>query len=66
MSMTPGEMFRKLHELRQAHRELDQSIAELEQSKGDELSIKRLKKLKLLQKDQISWLEDKLIPDEPA
>lgn len=66
MSMTPGEMFRKLHELRQAHRDLDQAIAELENAKGEELAIKRLKKRKLLQKDQIAWLEDKLIPDEPA
>ena len=66
MSMTPGEMFRKLHELRQAHRDLDQAIAELEKAKGEELAIKRLKKRKLLQKDQIAWLEDKLIPDEPA
>jgi hypothetical protein len=66
MSMTPGEMFRMLHELRQAHRDLDQAIAELEKAKGEELAIKRLKKRKLVQKDQIAWLEDKLIPDEPA
>jgi hypothetical protein len=43
MSMTPGEMFRMLHELRQAHRDLDQAIAELEKAKGEELAIKRLK-----------------------
>ena len=55
-----------LHELRQAHRDLDQAIAELEKAKGEELAIKRLKKRKLVQKDQITWLEDKLIPDEPA
>jgi hypothetical protein len=64
--MTPGELFRKLHELRIQHRDLDQAIAELERAKGDELSIKRLKKRKLLLKDQMSLIENKLIPDEPA
>ena len=33
---------------------------------ADELAVKRLKKRKLLLKDQIARLESALIPDEPA
>ena len=32
----------------------------------DELTLKRMKKRKLRIKDQIAWLEDKLIPDLDA
>jgi hypothetical protein len=64
--MTPGELFRRLHELRQEHRDLDQAIAEMEKAKADEISIKRLKKRKLVLKDQINWIMQKIIPDEPA
>jgi hypothetical protein len=65
--MTPGEIFRKLHELRQAHRDLDQAIALLiSNPEADEIAVKRMKKRKLLLKDQIAVLENKLIPDQPA
>jgi hypothetical protein len=65
--MMPGEIFRKLHELRQEHRDLDSAIAQLvANTDADEITIKRLKKRKLLLKDQISLLENRLIPDEPA
>ncbi len=67
MDMTPGEIFRKLHELRQAHRDLDQAIALLILNPdADEIAVKRMKKRKLLLKDQIALLENKLIPDQPA
>jgi hypothetical protein len=67
MEMTPGEIFRKLHELRQAHRDLDQAIALLILNPdADEIAVKRMKKRKLLLKDQIALLENKLIPDQPA
>ena len=65
--MTPGEIFRILHELRQSHRELDLAIAALSQTlEADEIALKRMKKRKLLLKDQISALESKAIPDQPA
>jgi hypothetical protein len=66
-AMTPGELFRKLHELRQEHRDLDVAIDHMALSiANDEVAIKRLKKRKLLLKDQIAQLEDRLIPDQPA
>jgi hypothetical protein len=67
MLMTPGEVFRKLHELRQEHRDLDAAIELMVQNPdSDEIAMKRLKKRKLLLKDQITLLENRLIPDEPA
>jgi hypothetical protein len=61
------ELFRnvqKLREMRIAHRDLDDVIARLSLDLHvDELQIKRLKKRKLLLKDQIQLLESQLIPD---
>lgn len=61
------ELFRrleKLRELRIEHRDLDDVISRLQLDFSvDELQIKRLKKRKLLLKDQISRLESELIPD---
>lgn len=66
-TMTPGEVFRKLHELRSEHRDLDAAIAVMASNpENDEIAIKRLKKRKLMLKDQIAVLENKLIPDQPA
>ena len=60
-------MLRRVAELRLEHRDLDEAIARLQQDiEADELAVKRLKKRKLLLKDQISRLESALIPDEPA
>jgi hypothetical protein len=54
----------ELARLRQEHRDLDDSIAALlAQPHPDNLQIQRLKKRKLLLKDRISELEDKLLPD---
>ena len=65
--MTPGEVFRKLHELRAEHRDLDAAIAVMASNpENDEIAVKRLKKRKLMLKDQIAVLENKLIPDQPA
>ncbi len=56
-----------LAELRLEHRDLDTIIAELAMSRGrDELRLTRMKKRKLLLKDQIARLESKLIPDLDA
>jgi hypothetical protein len=54
----------ELARLRQEHRDLDAAIAALELSgRGDRLTIQRLKKKKLAIKDQVSRLEDQLLPD---
>ena len=56
-----------LAELKLEHRDLDTIIAELATSLGrDELRLTRMKKRKLLLKDQIARLESKLIPDLDA
>jgi hypothetical protein len=54
----------KLEELKQQHRELDDQIARLgsEQS-GDQLALQRLKRRKLMLKDQMTALNARLIPD---
>ena len=54
----------KLTALRQQHRDLDAAIGSLEDSgTGDQLQLRRLKKMKLQIKDMITKIEDKLIPD---
>ena len=54
----------RLRQLRIEHRDLDDVISRLSMDfKIDELQLKRLKKRKLLLKDQIAWLESQLIPD---
>ena len=54
----------KLVELELEHRDLDEVIHRLiEDSRVEELKIKRFKKRKLLLKDLITRLKDKLIPD---
>jgi hypothetical protein len=58
---------RHLIELRMAHADLDQLIdAAGEQATIDELALKRLKKRRLLLRDQISLLEAELDPPEKA
>lgn len=58
---------RRLIELKQEHRDLDLAIDALVAIPiHDELQLKRLKKRKLLLKDQISYLEAQLTPDIPA
>jgi hypothetical protein len=53
-----------LARLKQEHRDLDGAIDALEQSgRGDQLQLKRLKKQKLHIKDEITRIEDKLLPD---
>ncbi len=60
-------LMRKLHELRSEHRDLDTVIARLVETPTlDQLQMQRLKKRKLLLKDEIAWLENRLIPDDIA
>ncbi|MBL4769240.1 MAG: YdcH family protein [Rhodobacteraceae bacterium] len=54
----------ELVEFQRQHRDLDEAIAALvEKGTSDQLTIRRLKKQKLRLKDQISLIQDRLIPD---
>ena len=54
----------KLASLKTEHRDLDDVIARLaERTPFDQLHLQRLKKRKLLLKDQISKIESELLPD---
>ena len=61
------ELFRNIEKLRQLrieHRDLDHVISRLQLDiHTDEVQMRRLKKRKLLLKDQIAKLESQAIPD---
>lgn len=59
------EMMRiRLEVLRREHRDLDEAVHVLATAgRPDPLTLRRLKKQKLTLKDQITRIEDKLIPD---
>src|SRR5262244_2621467 len=61
------ELFRNIEKLRQLrieHRDLDEVIGRLTMDiHTNELQLKRLKKRKLMLKDQITRMESQLIPD---
>lgn len=58
---------RQLIELKMEHADLDSLIDRLgEQAQPDDLALRRLKKRRLLLRDQISRLEAALEPPEPA
>ncbi len=63
--MKTDEVLRvELGVLRQEHRDLDDAITALEErTVADQLTLRRLKKQKLLLKDKIARIEDKLTPD---
>ncbi len=66
--MTEQELRKRLNTLQSEHRDLDAAIAALteagrERGYVDQLQIARLKKRKLGLKDQISAVEDTLLPD---
>ncbi len=57
----------KLADLRIEHRDLDDAIVRLEaEVVRDELQVRRIKKRKLILKDQIAWVERQLEPDSLA
>lgn len=57
----------RLDVLRSEHRDLDEAIARLTDTPGDdELMIRRLKKRKLLLKDRIQMIERAMEPDDFA
>jgi hypothetical protein len=56
-------LLRRLHEMRSEHRDLDTVIARIESLSVDQIQLQRLKKRKLKLKDEIAWLESRLVPD---
>lgn len=62
-----GQMKERLHELQLEHRDLDEAIHRLaDRPAHDQLALTRMKRRKLLLKDQIAWIERQLDPDVPA
>ena len=62
--MNPEELSQRLELLRIEHRDLDDVIARLSLDLHvDEIQLKRLKKRKLMLKDQIERYESQMIPD---
>ena len=63
--MEEDEVLRvELEVLRREHRDLDEAIEALELRGGaDMLQLRRLKKQKLMLKDKIARLEDRIFPD---
>jgi hypothetical protein len=58
------ELRSELLQLRQEHRDLDEAIAAMIETGGsDTIRIQRLKKRKLVLKDRIALIEDRLLPD---
>jgi hypothetical protein len=58
---------RRLAELQSEHRDLDDVIARVAEARPfDQLQVQRLKKRKLMLKDQIERIRSRLIPDEIA
>ena len=65
IEMDPEEVLRlKLKVLQREHRDLDEAIHALIESRHpDQLRLVRLKKQKLALKDELARLEDQLTPD---
>ena len=62
-----AQMRERLHELQLEHRDLDVAIHRIADNPShDQLALTRMKRRKLLLKDQISWIERQLDPDIPA
>ncbi|QNT78571.1 YdcH family protein [Entomobacter blattae] len=60
-------LLNRLHELRSEHRDLDTVInRSIHHVPADQLHLQRLKKRKLLLKDEITRLENYIIPDNIA
>jgi len=63
-AMDDTEIVRRLEAVRTEHRDLDAAIdALLATGTSDQLQVARLKKRKLMLRDEIVLLEDQLIPD---
>jgi len=59
-----AQMQQRLHELQLEHRDLDSAIHQIaDDPSHDQLALTRMKRRKLLLKDQIAWIERQLDPD---
>jgi len=59
-----NELLHNLHRLKQEHRDLDEILIQLQEKQTVNLSqIQRLKKRKLILKDRIALLRNKIEPD---
>ncbi|WP_420003505.1 YdcH family protein [Arenibacterium sp. LLYu02] len=65
LSMANEDVLRvELEVFKREHRDLDEAIHALEEKgTADALTLRRLKKQKLLLKDKIALIEDRLLPD---
>lgn len=64
MDLEEAAIAARLEQLRLEHRDLDAAIGALaDGGSSDQMQLARLKKRKLRLKDEISLLEDQLIPD---
>lgn len=65
LSMKTDDVLRtELEVFRSEHRDLDDAIRALQETgTADQLTLRRLKKKKLLLKDRIAQIEDRLTPD---
>ena len=62
--MSKDSLINKLKNLEQEHRDIDDVLTQLQEKQTvDLLQIKRLKKRKLLLKDKIFYLKNKIEPD---
>jgi len=62
--MPKTELIKQLKELEQEHRDLDQILMQLQEKQTvDFLQIQRSKKRKLILKDKIIYLKNKIEPD---
>ena len=59
-----NELVNKLHRLKQEHRDLDEVLMQLQEKQTvNLLQIQRIKKRKLILKDRITFLRNKIEPD---
>ena len=62
--MTDAALIHQIEHLKLEHRDLDTAIGALrEAGSSDQMQFARLKKRKLLLKDEIASLQDQLVPD---
>ena len=59
-----NELLKKLHRLKQEHRDLDEVLIQLQEKQTVNFTqIQRLKKRKLILKDRITYLRNRTEPD---
>ncbi len=65
LAMKPDDVLRvELEVFRREHRDLDEAIRAMQGTgTADQITLQRLKKKKLMLKDRIAAIEDRLLPD---